>query len=65
MGQSAPVQCIECNPKRGLKLLNVTPPQARPFVWPFPKNGIPTPPSARQLKRDERDELAQLGEGLF
>jgi hypothetical protein len=42
-----------------------TPPQARPFVWPFPKNGIPTPPSARQLKRDEREELAQLGEGLF
>lgn len=40
-------------------------PQARPFVWPFPKNGIPTPPSARQLKREQREELAQLGEGLF
>lgn len=40
-------------------------PKARPFVWPFPKHGIPTPPSARQLKREQREELAQLGEGLF
>ena len=40
-------------------------PQARPFVWPFPKHGIPTPPSKKQIKRDEREELNRLGEGLF
>ena len=37
----------------------------KPPIWPFPKNGVPTPPTPQQVAQDKREELERLGDALM
>lgn len=37
----------------------------RPPGWPFPPPGGPKPPTAKQAKRQLREDLASLGDALL